>query len=269
MEFKRERPETQRCMQVNRLFIFPIKSLDSVELESVRITEGGTLEGDRRYAILDREGKFVNGKRDPRLIPLRSTYDENFREVRIMPPGHSRPEHFCLEEPSLFNRWMSEYLGFHVELHSNRVQGFPDDLEAYGPTIVSEQSLYEIAQWFPPLTVEDTRRRFRANIELRATDAFEEDRLFGGPEERIGFCLGDIAFLGHNPCQRCAVPSRDLDTGEVLPGFQKRFMEFRKQRLNAYSDPRRFNHYYRFAVNTSIPLSETGKIIRLADPIRL
>lgn len=256
-------------MRVNRIFIFPIKSLDGVELEEVRVTEGGTLEGDRRYAIFDIEGKFVNGKREPRLLPLRCTYSEDLQEVSILPLEHSRREYFVLREAVLFNRWLSEYLGFPVELRCNRIQGFPDDLEAYGPTITSEESLYEVTQWFPPLTVEEVRRRFRTNIELGAAGAFEEDRLFGAPEERRPFQIGGVSFLGHNPCQRCTVPSRDPDTSEALPGFQKKFMWLRSQRLNAYSDRRRFNHYYRFAVNTSLPLSEAGKIIHLADPVRL
>jgi hypothetical protein len=46
-------------------------------------------------------------------------------------------------------------------------------------------------------------------------------------------------------------------------------MELRKQHLPAWADVRRFNHYYRFAVNTSIGKSEAGKIIRLGDPLYL
>jgi hypothetical protein len=44
-------------------------------------------------------------------------------------------------------------------------------------------------------------------------------------------------------------------------------MELRRQHLPAWADARRFNHYYRFAVNTSIGKSEADKVIRVGDPV--
>jgi len=46
-------------------------------------------------------------------------------------------------------------------------------------------------------------------------------------------------------------------------------MEMRKKTLPPWSQPLRFNHYYRFAINTSIPESETGRILRVGDEVRL
>lgn len=76
-----------------------------------------------------------------------------------------------------------------------------------------------------------------------------------------------MRFLAHNPCQRCIVPSRDPDTGEVIQGFQKTFAELRKSQLPEWADVRRFNHFYRFAVNTSIPPTEAGKRLRVGDAL--
>jgi hypothetical protein len=113
------------------------------------------------------------------------------------------------------------------------------------------------------------RRRFRTNLEIDDADAFAEDSLFGGPDELRPFSIGAVQFQGHNPCQRCVVPTRDPDTAAPLPNFQKTFMELRKQHLPVWADARRFNHYYRFAVNTSVGKSEAGKIIRVGDPLCL
>ena len=44
-------------MQLGRITIFPIKSLDGVPVETARITSGGILENDRIYAIYDTDGK--------------------------------------------------------------------------------------------------------------------------------------------------------------------------------------------------------------------
>jgi len=39
--------------------------------------------------------------------------------------------------------------------------GFPDDTIANGPIIVSTASLQSVCEWFPGLTVDDVRLRFR------------------------------------------------------------------------------------------------------------
>ena len=48
-------------MQLGRIIIFPIKSLDGFLVESARFTGGGILENDRVFAIYDTAGKVVNG----------------------------------------------------------------------------------------------------------------------------------------------------------------------------------------------------------------
>ncbi|HEV2455075.1 MAG TPA: MOSC N-terminal beta barrel domain-containing protein, partial [Verrucomicrobiae bacterium] len=62
-------------MQLGRIIIFPIKSLDGHLVESARFTAGGILENDRVFAIYDSSGKVVNGKRTPRIHELRCAYD--------------------------------------------------------------------------------------------------------------------------------------------------------------------------------------------------
>jgi hypothetical protein len=46
-------------------------------------------------------------------------------------------------------------------------------------------------------------------------------------------------------------------------------MEMRKRMLPEWANAKRFNHYYRFAVNTSIPVNEAGKKLRVGDPVIL
>jgi len=46
-------------------------------------------------------------------------------------------------------------------------------------------------------------------------------------------------------------------------------MEMRREKLPEWSNAQRFNHYYRFAVNTSITESEAGKWLRIGDPVVL
>jgi uncharacterized protein YcbX len=255
-------------MQLGRIDIFPIKSLDGISLESARFTAGGILEKDRIYAIYDAEGKVVNGKRTARIHDLRSEFDLQIREVRLWQKNES-PSQFQLDAPAPMEKWLSDFFGFPVVLRQEPEKGFPDDREAFGPTIVSEASLRAVQSWYPEVTFESVRRRFRTNLELIDGEAFCEDHLFGAAGELKPFQIGEVNFFGHNPCQRCVVPTRDPDNGQGVAGFQKKFMEQRKALLPAWSNAQRFNHYYRFALNTSVPPTEAGKQLCVGDKVTI
>ncbi len=145
--------------------------------------------------------------------------------------------------------------------------GFPDDTDAPGPTLISTATLEAVAGWFPPLTIESMRRRFRANLEFSTPEPFWEDRLFGPSGSVVTFRLGEVVLAGTNPCQRCVVPTRDPATGEVYPRFTPEFTEHRKQTLPAWAEASRFNHFYRLAVNTRGVDCPLDARIRVGDEI--
>jgi uncharacterized protein YcbX len=256
-------------MLLSRIDLYPIKSLDGVSVAEVCISGGGTLENDRIYAIVDHAGAYVNGKRNGRIHLLRTTFSDSYQEASFWVNGDGRKEDFVLREPGRLNRWLSDFFGFGVKLIFAPWNGFPDDSVASGPTIASEASLQEVAHWFPELNLESVRRRFRTNLELGGVVPFWEDHLFGPANELKPFRIGNITFFGHNPCQRCVVPSRDPESAQSVPGFQRTFMALRKKRLPPWASEERFNHFYRFAVNTSLPPSEQGKYLRVGDTICL
>jgi uncharacterized protein len=202
-----------------------------------------------------------------RVQRLRSAFSHDFREVALWETGSSVHEQFALNETARLDTWLSDYFGFSVRLDNEVSRGFPDDGEAYGPTLTCESSLLVVAEWLG-VSVESARRRFRTNLELRHGPAFFEDSLFGVPGQRRAFQLGDVCFWGHNPCQRCVVPTRDPDSAEPTLGFQRRFAESRKEKLPSWADVRHFNHYYRFALNTSVPTDQAGKVLRVGDRLR-
>jgi hypothetical protein len=253
-------------VRLDKITIFPIKSLDGICRDQVRLTAGGILEHDRVWAIYDAADRVVNGKRTARVHELRCDFDAHIREVQLWENGQSARAGFSLNEPAAVAKWLGDFFGFAVELRRNVAKGFPDDLKASGPTIVSEASLRAVQSWFPELSLASLRRRFRANLELDG-EAFCEDRLYGGPEELKPFRIGAVQFNGHNPCQRCVVPTRDPDSGQGLAEFQKKFMEQRKAHLPPWANAQRFNHFYRFAVNTSVPPSEAGKLLHVGDVV--
>lgn len=256
--------------QLSKILLYPIKSLDGVAVDEVKLLCGGALQGDREFAIVDEQERVVNGKRTPKIHRLRSHFDLPQRLIHLQIQGQGTTESFHLDQQrSALETWLSDYFEQPVHLVQNLETGFPDDLNSPGPTIVSVGSLKQVASWYPDLEVEAVRRRFRTNLELDTPEPFWEDRLFGESEQPASFQIGEIQFLGINPCQRCPVPTRDPDTGEVYAGFQKTFVARRKETLPEGVARSRFNHFYRLTVNTQVPASEAGKILRLGDNLEL
>ncbi|MCS6815460.1 MAG: MOSC N-terminal beta barrel domain-containing protein [Cyanobacteria bacterium] len=255
---------------VSRLFVYPIKSLDRVDIETVTVLNSGALRHDREFAIFDQQGYVVNGKRNKKVHALRSKFnlDTNIVSLRVQGTNHTNEFHIERERDALED-WLGEYFGFPVEVKRNLDRGFPDDTESPGPTIVSTATLAVIASWYPGLNVEEIRLRFRTNIEISGVPPFWEDRLFAKAGRVVHFQIGDVRFMGINPCQRCVVVTRDSQTGAVYPNFQKTFITQRQATLPEWSERTRFNHFYRLAVNTQLPVTEAGKTICIGDELRI
>ncbi|MFQ4141685.1 MOSC domain-containing protein [Chlorogloeopsis sp. ULAP02] len=255
---------------VSRLFIYPIKSLDRVSVERVTVLKTGALKGDREFAIFDESGHFVNGKRNQRVHALRSQFNLETNIISLFVQRTKDIATFHIEkERKALENWLGEYFGFPVQIRQNLDMGFPDDTVASGPTIISTATLETIASWYPGIDVEEVRLRFRANIEISGVPAFWEDHLFAKAEQTVDFQIGNVKFMGVNPCQRCVVVTRDSQTGEAYPNFQKTFVVKRQQTLPEWAERSRFNHFYRLAINTRVPASEEGKAIAIGDQVKI
>lgn len=251
-----------------RIRLYPFKSLDPVDVQVAEVLPSGALKHDRAFALVDEAGRMVNGKRVPAVHHLRATYNDDVSVITLESP--KRPDLGSIRSrldadtfPTL-EAWLEEYFEFTVRVKRDSERGFPDDSIASGPTLISVASMEAVASWYPGLSVEGVRLRFRANLEVNGVPAFWEDRLFG-PEKgaNVAFGIGGAKFIGTNPCQRCIVPTRDAATGEQWPEFQNVFMERRKNSLPAWAAAGRFNHYYRLALNTR---AEAGTI-RVGDTV--
>jgi hypothetical protein len=255
---------------VAQLRLYPVKSLDPVTIDCAAFLTSGAFAGDRRFAIVDASGNFVNGKRNAQIHSLRSQFDLDAGVMSLHIQETEQVETFHLEhEVERLNSWLTNYFGFPVQIVQNLEMGFPDDRISPGPTIVSTATLELVTSWFPDLTVEEVRRRFRANIEIAGVPAFWEDQLFTKADETVLFRIGAVQFIGVNPCQRCVVITRNSQTGAVYPNFQKNFVAKRQETLPDWAERSRFNHFFRLAVNTRVPASECGKAIRVGDEIRV
>jgi len=254
--------------RIARIILHPIKSLDGVAVEQAIVSQGGTLAHDRAFALVNQEGKFVNGKRNKEVHLLRSELDLDTRTVTLYRQGENDKHRFQIEaQRTELEDWLSRFFGFPVRFIENPRQGFPDDLDAFGPTILSSATLAQVSAWFKGIAPDNLRLRLRANLEIEGVPPFWEDRLFHEPGTLVEFAAGSVRMEGINPCQRCVVPSRDPLTGDPYPNFQKIFAIRREETLPSWAARSRFNHFYRLSVNTRIPSSESGKRIRVGDEV--
>ncbi|MBD2259606.1 MOSC N-terminal beta barrel domain-containing protein [Pseudanabaena sp. FACHB-2040] len=253
-----------------RIDLYPVKSFDGTAVPQAEILPGGSLKCDRRFALFDSQGHFVNGKRDARIHQLRALFSEDCTRLTLWIDGSDEKTTFDLTQPwDELESWLSSYFQQPVTLQENRRMGFPDDTNSPGPTIVSTATLKAVAAWYPDLDVAEVRRRFRTNLEIDGVPAFWEDQLFGEEGQTVAFQIGEVTFWGINPCQRCIVPTRDTWTGTSTAQFQKTFNQQRLATLPEWVNRSRFNHFYRLAVNTRLPTTEVGKVLKLGDPLRL
>ncbi len=119
------------------------------------------------------------------------------------------------------------------------------------------------------MELEDMRRRFRATIEIEGVPAFWEDQLFSEPGSAIVFELGMVKMMGISPRERCSVPTRDPQDGEIFHGFPKIFSRHRAGTIPSWSALEHYPHFYHFAVDCQIPESETGKTLRVGDELNI
>ncbi|WP_114577387.1 MOSC domain-containing protein [Saliphagus sp. LR7] len=251
--------------------VHPIKSLDATVRETARIVEGGGLAWDRRYAIVDSDGEYVNGKRERAIHRIGAAFDLEMGRVSLRVhdpgPGDPSPRGFDLEDDrTALEAWLAEYLGDEVSLRRNDEGGFPDDTDAAGPTVITSGTLAAVAAWFGGITPAELCRRLRPNLVLSG-EAFAEDRLYDRPGTVVPFEIGGATIHGESPCARCVVPTRDPDTGAETEGFRERFVERRRATLPEWANEAQFDHYFRLMVNTQVPPESWGEAFSVGDPV--
>jgi uncharacterized protein YcbX len=186
--------------------------------------------------------------------------------------------------------WLAEVFGQPVLLVERADGGFPDDRDAPGPVVISTASLEAVAGWFR-FNVDESRRRFRANLEIGGCEAFWEDAVASParpelqpslldlapdlpadpytdlpPPEPQSFLIGDVSLRATNVCRRCVVPTRESRTGVVTEQFREVFETRRRKTLPVTTDAAGWSNFYRLGVNTrpegQVALAEVGLLVR-------
>lgn len=250
-----------------RITIYPVKSLDGVDLQKAMITNGGCILHDREYAISDTEGNFIIGKSNPLVHLLRSSIDFENETISLRHEKEEKWNDFHLvKEKKEIESFLTDFFTTPCVFNQNSEGRFLDIPDISGVTTLSTASLQSVSEWFN-LDLVETRKRFRATIEIKGVPAFWEDNLFSKEGIGIEYKIGDVTLFGMSPRARCVVPTRHPESGEVLHAFPKSFAKKRAETLPEWSHLSEHGHHYYLSVDCYIPASEVGKWIKVGDEV--
>lgn len=267
-------------LQLSEIWVYPIKSLGGISLNEA-VAERRGLRYDRRWMLVNENGRFVSQREIPNMARLGTALDTKSLSVFwkhepdnkvIIPLGVDLdvlPEIqveiwgdrcTALVMPNEINHWFSVNLGEEL-----RLVYMPDSTKRWADERFAPTGQHvSFADGFPYLiigqaTLDELNRRletalpmnrFRPNFVFTGGEAFEEDHW-------QAFSIQDHPFQGVKPCARCSIPSIHQETAERAAEPTKTLATFRK-----------FDNKILFGQNV-VWLGEGEPLIRVGDRIRL
>jgi hypothetical protein len=260
------------------IHIYPMKAARAVDLEEACVEPWG-LAGDRRWLLVDGNGRFISQREEPSLARVVvepgagsiSVSADGVPGPAIFPPPADAPllkvtvwssTLLAAEAGPAADAWFSAYLGGPVRLvylddptrrpvdpqygRDGDVVSFAD---GYPLLLTSAGSLGELDDWLVadgetpvPMT------RFRPSVVVAGAPPWAED---GWLRIRIGA----VPFRVAKPCGRCVVTTTDQITGERG-----------RQPLKMLGRRRRFGKGLVFGQNL---IPDSGGVIRIGDPVEI
>ena len=222
---------------VSWLSIAPVKALGLVRPRSVDLGSHG-VSADRRFLLVDADGRLVNGKRHGDLVRIEPDYDELAERLTLRFPDGSVVSDGCaggaLEDVVLYERVIQvrpvegplldalvDHAGAGLRLLRVEPPRSAVDRDREGAvSLLSTAALATLARQAGVPEVD--ARRFRMLIGVDGVPAHAED---GWLDRRVR--VGDAVVVPAEPVGRCAVTTQnpdsgvpDLDTLRVIGGYR-------------------------------------------------
>lgn len=259
-------------MKVQSIHIYPIKSLGGISLQSSHIQWRG-LEYDRRWMLVDENGKFITQRKYPKLTLFSIEVFDNHLIVNSKKGGNSIPIPFIPKGAKLsvkvwddsvsaieVDKEASEWFSLQLDEQVKLVYMPDDSKRLIDPKYASNSEFVNFADGYPLLlansaSLDDLNERlertisidrFRPNIVVSGSLPFEED-------EWNNVSIGDSAIEVVKKCARCVMVNIDPNTSKKA-----------KDVLQVLSTYRNKNNKVYFGVNALI--LKTG-IIKVGDEL--
>jgi uncharacterized protein YcbX len=208
-------------MRVVRISVSPVKGFRLAHPEEVELGPDGVVE-NRRFFLVGRDGQRLRSSATPWPVRVRAEYDSEAERLRMSfaEGGEVEGDTTLLADPVHSTSGTIDVTGRVVEgpweAPLSRLAGQPVRLvraDRVGAglnapvTLVSQASLWRLAREAGRDEVDP--RRFRMLFELGGCEPHEEDSWEG----RL-FSIGAAVIRVGGPVERCAVTTRDPETGE-------------------------------------------------------
>lgn len=216
---------------LNAIYIYPIKSANAIRLTLSNVEEKG-LQFDRRYMLINEEGKFITGRTNPELtqisVELLSTglviRAPKMKKLTILRDNFSRYSIASILWSSAIDAqhchvecdaWFCSFLNQKCQLvhcdestirfveNKNTQVSFAD---GYPLLLINQRSIDQLNS---RLKIPVSVLRFRPNIVINGDYPFVEDSW-----QKIK--IGEVEFEVSKPCSRCSFINVDPKTGLVL-----------------------------------------------------
>ncbi len=264
-------------MKVTEINIYPIKSTRRIALMETKVSPRG-LPWDRRWMLIDSDGKFMTARQHPTLATVETCFTGNALRVSVndgrplelpLQPSDSkvisvtvwRDQCDAVPAGEEADAWFSEFLGIPCQL----VQMTDDLVRGVDPGFGQPGDEVSFADGFPLLLLCEaslndlnsrldeavSMRRFRPNLVVDGEQPYAEDNW-----QRLR--VGEVEFAGVKNCSRCVFTTVDPDTGIKHPD---------KEPLRTLSSYRRRPEGGVYFGQNLIPRS--GGIIRVGDAVEI
>jgi uncharacterized protein YcbX len=220
-------------MRVESLHCYPLKSARAIDLTKATVESRG-LRHDRRWMLVDDNGRFISQREQPRLAAIATQVNDAGAltvSTGDMPPLHipappATAERFpvtvwkqqaeAYDAGLLAHGWFQDYLGISCRLvfqgglprsapsdytPAGSQTSFADDFPLLVATTASLEDLNTRLETPLPMN------RFRPNIVIGGTAPWAED-------EWKTIRIGGIDISIAKPCARCIVTTTDQQSGE-------------------------------------------------------
>jgi uncharacterized protein YcbX len=217
---------------VSELFIYPIKSLGGIPVNSARVTDRG-LQYDRRWMLVDNNNNFLTQREYPQMALLQVQLSDSTLKVvhklnskeNVTIPIQTEEDLVAIAEvwsdrvkvhfvSSQLDEWFSDMLSLKCRLvympesTRRRVDGrYASNKEitslsdGYPFLIIGQSSLDDLNE---RLSAPLAMNRFRPNIVFTGGVPFQEDNM-------KHFAINDIQFFGVKRCGRCIITTINQD----------------------------------------------------------
>jgi len=219
---------------VKDLYIYPIKSLAGIAVQSAKAEEMG-FENDRRWMLIDETNQFITQRNYPNLSQFYPIINGDKIEISYFDTKHKFSISEGLNEPIISkvwddeskvvevskatSKWFSDALGFTCKLVKISKKGD----RKHNSSQLNQTLNVSLADGYPYLLVGSksldflnkkleekiTIQRFRPNIVINSLIPHEEDSF-------DSFQIGNVKFQNAKPCGRCVMINTNPETGVVL-----------------------------------------------------